>query len=107
MNSKLAIDTFKTIQRLESIGFERNKAESIVANLVSLTQLSSDNLQKSCVIKSDFEKSVYTSKVDLAALRSEVSLMEKNEFSLLKSDIKRLQNQAFKLPSRLYGKSLE
>jgi Protein of unknown function (DUF1640) len=103
-SSRPAIDTFRTVQRLESIGFERNKAESIVGNLVSLSLLSAESLQKSCILKSDFEKTVYTSRVDLAALRSEVSMMEKNEFSLLKSDVKRLQYQAFKLPHRLYGK---
>lgn len=44
-------------------------------------------------------------RVDLAHLRSEVSLLEKNEFSLLRAEISRLGNEATKLPLRLQDES--
>lgn len=48
---------------------------------------------------------MYVARVDLAHLKSEVSLLEKNEFSLLRADIGRLASEASKIPIKILEES--
>ncbi|KAJ3306256.1 hypothetical protein HDV03_000176 [Kappamyces sp. JEL0829] len=96
-----SFDTYKFIQRLELDGFPRDKAEAIMNSLTELVSESGSNLAKSSVTKSDFERAMYQARVDLAHLRSEVSLLEKNEFTLLKAEVGRLKGESSKIPNRI------
>ena len=84
------VDSYKCIQRLEGLGFKREASESIATSLSELITSSALSLNSHLVQKSEFDKINYISRVDLIHLRSEVSLLEKNEFSVLKSEIARL-----------------
>ena len=53
------------------------------------------------VSKTEFERAIYQSKVDVTHLRSEVHLLEKNEFSILKAEIFRLASEASKIPNKV------
>ncbi|KAI7902431.1 uncharacterized protein BX663DRAFT_435558 [Cokeromyces recurvatus] len=53
------------------------------------------------VSKAEREKAVYAYRVDLAKLRSEVQLIERNDFTLMKTDIDRLENELEKLRQKL------
>ncbi|KAJ3270058.1 hypothetical protein HDV01_000606 [Terramyces sp. JEL0728] len=94
-------DTYKFVQRLEADGFSREGAEAIMNSLTEVVYDSCANLENSSVTRPDFDKALYVARVDLAQLRSEISMLEKNEFSLLKQDIRRLNSEAMKLPSRI------
>jgi hypothetical protein len=99
-------DTYKFVQRMEAQGFARTRAEGIMNSLMEVVNESRENLKKSAVKKTDFEKAMYVSKVELAHLNSDVSLLEKNEFSTLRADIARLYSLAAKLPQKVYEESI-
>jgi hypothetical protein len=95
------LDTYRFVQRLESDGFTREKAEAIMNSLVEIVTESSNNLLKQSVTKPEFEKYSYVQRVDLNHLQSEVTLLEKNEFSLLRAEMNRLETESMKFPSRI------
>lgn len=98
-------DTYKFIQRLEADGFSREKAEAVLSSLAELINESSSSLSRNSVSKAEFERAIYQSKVDVTHLRSEVSLLEKNEFNNLKVDVQRLASEAHKIPNRVHEES--
>jgi regulator of replication initiation timing len=59
------------------------------------------NLSKTMVTKAEQEKTVYTYKVDFASLKSEIQLLEKNDFTMMKAENERLQGEIEKLRQRL------
>jgi hypothetical protein len=94
------LDTYRFVQRLESDGFSREKAEAIMTSLVEIVSESSTNLQNQSITKGEFEKLTYIQRVELNRLQNEVTLLEKNEFSLLRAEINRLEAESMKFPSR-------
>ncbi|KAI9020897.1 hypothetical protein CLU79DRAFT_754282 [Phycomyces nitens] len=59
------------------------------------------DLSKAMVTKAEQEKTVYTYKVDFAHLKSEVQLLEKNDFSMMHAENERLQGEIEKLRQKL------
>lgn len=53
------------------------------------------------VTKAEQEKHRYTQKVDFQRLKSEITLLEKQDFSLLKSENERLLSEVERLKQRL------
>lgn len=53
------------------------------------------------VTKAEQEKTVYTYKVDFAGLKSEIQLLEKNDFTMMKAENERLQGEIEKLRQKL------
>ncbi|KAK6094729.1 Protein fmp32, mitochondrial [Batrachochytrium dendrobatidis] len=94
-------DTYKFVQRLEADGFRRNSAEAVMGSLSEVVGESVNNMSKTSVTKTEFEKSVYMSRVDFNQLRSEIQLIEKNEFALLRADIGRVNIEVEKLRVRM------
>ncbi|RUS29873.1 putative mitochondrion protein [Jimgerdemannia flammicorona] len=105
-------DTYKFVQKLENDGFTREQAEAIldslseVINESELTDLSQyfdsmANLTKNMVTKAEQEKTVYTYKVDFAQLKSEIQLLGKNDFTVMKTEHDRLQAEIEKLRQKL------
>jgi hypothetical protein len=90
---------------LEADGFSREKAEAIMSSLTEIVTESSVNLQKQSVSKAEFEKTMYIHKADLTHLQSEVTLLEKNEFSLLRAEINRLEAEVAKFPLKIAEES--
>lgn len=69
-------------------------------SLGEVLQESVTSLSKSLVTQSDFERNLFTYKVDFTSLRSEIALLEKNDLALLKADISRLLTEVEKLKTR-------
>ena len=59
------------------------------------------NLITGLVTRSEIEKQQYTQRVDFAKLKSEIQLVEKQDFALLKSENERLISELEKLKQRL------
>ncbi|KAJ3001405.1 hypothetical protein HKX48_002890 [Thoreauomyces humboldtii] len=72
-----------------------------MASLSEVVAESIANITRTSVTKSDFEKSIYTNKVDFAHVRSEIQMLEKNDFALLRSDILRLNTETEKFRTRM------
>ncbi|KNE60524.1 hypothetical protein AMAG_18554 [Allomyces macrogynus ATCC 38327] len=59
------------------------------------------NLKQTMVTKADQEKNVHMYKVDFTALKSEIKMLEKNDFAILKSETERLTTELEKLKQKL------
>ncbi|KAF7730181.1 hypothetical protein EC973_002789 [Apophysomyces ossiformis] len=94
-------DTFKFVERLENEGFTREQSEAIMASLREIISESMSGLTKAMVTKAEQEKTVYTYKVDFAHLKSEIQLLEKNDFIMMKAENERLQGEIEKLRQKL------
>ncbi|KAF9932772.1 hypothetical protein BGZ67_004589 [Mortierella alpina] len=94
-------DTHRFVEKLEREGFSRQQSEAIMNALDEVVTESMDNLTKNMVTKADQDKTVYTYKVDFAALKSELQMLEKNDFSLTNTNNERLVSEIEKLRQRL------
>ncbi|KAG0226080.1 hypothetical protein BGW41_004279 [Actinomortierella wolfii] len=94
-------DTHRFVQKLEQQGLTRQQAEGIMNALDEVVTESMNNLTKNMVTKADQDKTVYTYKVDFAALKSELQMLEKNDFSLTNTNNERLISEIEKLRQRL------
>ncbi|CAO0802664.1 unnamed protein product [Mucor circinelloides] len=101
MNQQYHFDTFKFVERLEKANFTRQQSESIMKALRKVIGESMTELTKPMVTKAEQEKAIYMYKVDFAHLKSEIQLLEKNDFSIMKAENERLQAQVEKLRQRL------
>ncbi|CAO3625687.1 unnamed protein product [Mucor fragilis] len=100
-NQQYHFDTFKFVERLEKADFTRQQSESIMKALRKVMGESMTELTKPMVTKAEQEKAIYMYKVDFAHLKSEIQLIEKNDFSIMKTENERLQAQVEKLRQRL------
>ncbi|KAI8055061.1 hypothetical protein BDF22DRAFT_675132 [Syncephalis plumigaleata] len=100
-NNYYPFDSYKFVQRLEAEGFTHQQSEAIMRLLQEVINESLENLLKSSVTKAEQEKTAYTYKVDFAKLKSEIQLLTKNDFAMMKSDNNRLSAEAEKLKERL------
>ncbi|KAF9138261.1 hypothetical protein BGX30_009343 [Mortierella sp. GBA39] len=94
-------DTHRFVEKLEREGFTRQQSEAIMNALDEVVTESIDNLTRNMVTKADQDKTVYTYKVDFAALKSELQMLEKNDFSLTNTNNERLVSEIEKLRQRL------
>ncbi|KAH8551334.1 hypothetical protein BGW37DRAFT_493266 [Umbelopsis sp. PMI_123] len=94
-------DTFKFVKRLEAEGFSMEQSEVIMSSLREVIDESMATLSKTMVTKAEQEKTVYTYKVDFATLKSEIQLLEKNDFTMMKAENERLQGEIEKLRQKL------
>ncbi|KAG0066943.1 hypothetical protein BGZ89_006717 [Linnemannia elongata] len=94
-------DTHRFVEKLEREGFTRQQSEAIMNALDEVVTESMDNLTRNMVTKADQDKTVYTYKVDFAALKSELQMLEKNDFSLTNTNNERLVSEIEKLRQRL------
>ncbi|ORZ20536.1 mitochondrion protein [Absidia repens] len=94
-------DTFKFVERLENEGFSRIQSQAIMGSLQEVISDSMTHLTNSVVTKAEQEKTIYTYKVDFAHVKSELQLLEKNEFVVMRAENERLQNEVDKLRQKL------
>lgn len=79
----------------------RAHADALVAALDDVVSESLSQLEKSCVGREEGEKWRYAQKVDFARLKSEIQLLERNDFAMMKSENERLMADVEKLKQRL------
>jgi uncharacterized protein YjbJ (UPF0337 family) len=60
-----------------------------------------ERLTAQMVTKQEQEKNVYTYRVDFAQLKSEIQMMEKNDFALMKAEHDKLMNEIDRLKGKL------
>nr|CAG8639136.1 1786_t:CDS:2 [Entrophospora candida] len=94
-------DTSTFVQKLEAEGFTRQQSEAIMKSMSEVLDESMNNLIKNLVTKAEQEKTIYKSKVDFAQLKSEIQMLEKNDFQILKTDNERIISEVEKLNQKL------
>ncbi|KAJ9480205.1 Protein FMP32, mitochondrial [Pseudozyma hubeiensis] len=94
-------DTQAFAQRLEASGISREQADVLTESLRDVIDESISNLAKGLVTREEGDQTNYTQKVDFTRLKSELQLLERNDFALMKSENERLMADVEKLKQRL------
>ncbi|KAI9611863.1 hypothetical protein H4Q26_007948 [Puccinia striiformis f. sp. tritici PST-130] len=94
-------DSHQFVTRLENEGLNREQSEGLMLAIEQVIDESMKNLITGLVTRSEMEKQQYTQRVDFAKLKSEIQLVEKQDFALLKSENERLISELEKLKQRL------
>lgn len=94
-------DTHGFVARLEAAGMPRPQADAMVTALTDVVEESIQGLEKGLVSREEGERWRYSQKVDFARLKSDVQLLERNDFTLMKSENERLMADVEKLKQRL------
>ncbi|KAJ2611421.1 hypothetical protein H4S08_003164 [Coemansia sp. RSA 1365] len=87
--------------RLERDGFGKEQAASIVESVNTVLGESTESILSNIVTKAEQDKTLYMYKVDFAQLKSEIQMMEKTDFSMMKAENERLQGEVNKLKQKL------
>ncbi|CAD6916396.1 unnamed protein product [Tilletia controversa] len=80
---------------------ERPQAEALVESLADVIDESIRNLSEGMVAREEGEKWRYTQKVDFARLKSEIQLLERNDFVLMKTENERLMADIKEVDTRI------
>ncbi|KAJ1938389.1 Protein fmp32, mitochondrial [Linderina macrospora] len=94
-------DTHALATRLEREGFSAEQSRAMVTALSDVMQESTSNILSNIVTKAEQDKTLYMYKVDFAQLKSEIQMMEKTDYSIMKAENERLQGEVNKLKQRL------
>ncbi|KAJ2552714.1 Protein fmp32, mitochondrial [Coemansia sp. RSA 1933] len=94
-------DSNRLVERLETQGFNQQQSEAIVQSVTDVLQESTASILGNIVTKAEQDKTLYMYKVDFAQLKSEIQMMEKTDFSMMKAENERLQGQVNKLKQKL------
>ncbi|KAL4063185.1 hypothetical protein J3A83DRAFT_4107024 [Scleroderma citrinum] len=94
-------DTHHFVQRLEREGLNRAQAEGIMNAMAEVIDESIRNMTSNMVTRAEQEKHQYTQQVDIAQIKSELELIEKNDLAMLRAENDRLQADMEKLKQRL------
>ncbi|KAJ2738559.1 hypothetical protein H4R23_001060 [Coemansia sp. Cherry 401B] len=94
-------DTNRLVVRLEREGFSKQQSESIVTSVNAVLGESTESILSNIVTKAEQDKTLYMYKVDFAQLKSEIQMMEKTDFSMMKAENERLQGEVNKLKQKL------
>ncbi|OAV94321.1 hypothetical protein PTTG_12495 [Puccinia triticina 1-1 BBBD Race 1] len=101
INASPYFDSHQFVSRLENEGLSREQSEGLMIAIEQVIDESMKNLITGLVTRSEIEKQQYTQRVDFAKLKSEIQLVEKQDFALLKSENERLISELEKLKQRL------
>jgi hypothetical protein len=99
--AQYSFDTAHFVNRLEREGLSRKQAVGVMEALNEVVEESVRTMTANLVTKAEQEKHRYTQKVDFQRLKSEITLLEKQDFSLLKSENERLLSEVERLKQRL------
>ncbi|KAJ2654784.1 Protein fmp32, mitochondrial [Coemansia sp. RSA 1200] len=94
-------DSNRLVERLETQGFSKQQSEAIVVSVTDVLQESTHSILSNIVTKAEQDKTLYMYKVDFAQLKSEIQMMEKTDFSMMKAENERLQGEVNKLKQKL------
>ncbi|XP_023414285.1 coiled-coil domain-containing protein 90B, mitochondrial isoform X3 [Loxodonta africana] len=83
---KLTFDTHALVQDLETHGFDKAQAETIVSALRSLSSVSLDTIYKEMVTQAQQEITVQQIMAHLDSIRKDMVILEKSEFANLRAE---------------------
>ncbi|KAJ2491204.1 Protein fmp32, mitochondrial [Coemansia sp. RSA 2050] len=98
---KHLFDTNKLMDELQSEGFTRQQSHAVVNSVSTVLAASTNTLLATMVTKAEQDRTLYMYKVDFAQLKSELQMLEKTDYSMLRAENERLQGEVNKLKQRL------
>ncbi|XP_036054541.1 coiled-coil domain-containing protein 90B, mitochondrial isoform X1 [Onychomys torridus] len=88
---KLTFDTHELVQDLETHGFDKTQAETIVSVLSTLSNVSLDTIYKEMVTKAQQEITVQQLMAHLDSIRKDMVILEKSEFANLRAENEKMK----------------
>ncbi|XP_043846556.1 coiled-coil domain-containing protein 90B, mitochondrial isoform X2 [Dromiciops gliroides] len=98
---KLTFDTHALVQDLESHGFEKAQAETIVLALIILSNVSLDTIYKEMVTRAQQEITVQQLMAHLDSIRKDMVILEKSEFANLRAENQKMKIELEQLKQQL------
>ncbi|XP_075858477.1 coiled-coil domain-containing protein 90B, mitochondrial isoform X3 [Microcebus murinus] len=83
---KLTFDTHALVQDLETHGFDKTQAETIVSALTTLSNVTLDTIYKEMVTQAQQEITVQQLMAHLDSIRKDMVILEKSEFANLRAE---------------------
>lgn len=88
---KLTFDTHALVRELETHGFDKVQAETIVSALATLTNASIDTVYRDMVTRAQQEITVQQIMAHLDSIRKDMVILEKSEFATLRAENEKMK----------------
>ncbi|XP_053564639.1 coiled-coil domain-containing protein 90B, mitochondrial [Bombina bombina] len=88
---KLTFDTHALVQDLETHGFDKAQAETIVSALATLTNSSIDTVYRDMVTRAQQEITLQQIMAHLDSIRKDMVILEKSEFATLRAENEKMK----------------
>ncbi|PNJ51003.1 CCDC90B isoform 13 [Pongo abelii] len=98
---KLTFDTHALVQDLETHGFDKSQAETIVSALTTLSNVSLDTIYKEMVTQAQQEITVQQLMAHLDSIRKDMVILEKSEFANLRAENEKMKIELDQIKQQL------
>ncbi|XP_077632320.1 coiled-coil domain-containing protein 90B, mitochondrial isoform X3 [Crocuta crocuta] len=98
---KLTFDTHALVQDLETHGFDKAQAETIVSALITLSNVSLDSIYKEMVTQAQQEITVQQLMAHLDSIRKDMVILEKSEFANLRAENQKMKTELEQVKQQL------
>lgn len=102
---KLTFDTHALVQDLESHGFDKAQAQTIVSVLSTLSNVSLDTVYKEMVTKAQQEITIQQLMAHLDSIRKDMVILEKSEFANLRAENEKMKIELDQVKQQLINET--
>ncbi|KAM5319822.1 coiled-coil domain-containing protein 90B, mitochondrial isoform 2-T2 [Glossophaga mutica] len=102
---KLTFDTHALVQDLETHGFDKAQAETIVSALTTLSNVSLDTIYKEMVTQAQQEITVQQLMAHLDSIRKDMVILEKSEFANLRAENEKMKIELEQVKQQLINET--
>ncbi|XP_029812347.1 coiled-coil domain-containing protein 90B, mitochondrial isoform X1 [Suricata suricatta] len=102
---KLTFDTHALVQDLETHGFDKAQAETIVSALTTLSNVSLDSIYKEMVTRAQQEITVQQLMAHLDSIRKDMVILEKSEFANLRAENQKMKTELEQVKQQLINET--
>lgn len=102
---KLTFDTHALVQDLETHGFDKIQAETIVSALTTLSNVSLDTIYKEMVTQAQQEITVQQLMAHLDSIRKDMVILEKSEFANLRAENEKMKSELEQVKQQLINET--
>ncbi|XP_047372899.1 coiled-coil domain-containing protein 90B, mitochondrial isoform X2 [Sciurus carolinensis] len=102
---KLTFDTHALVQDLETHGFDKAQAETIVSALTTLSNVSLDTIYKEMVTQAQQEITVQQLMAHLDSIRKDMVILEKSEFANLRAENEKMKSELDQVKQQLMNET--
>ncbi|XP_054581252.1 coiled-coil domain-containing protein 90B, mitochondrial isoform X4 [Eptesicus fuscus] len=102
---KLTFDTHALVQDLETHGFDKAQAETIVSALTTLSNVSLDTIYKEMVTQAQQEITVQQLMAHLDSIRKDMVILEKSEFANLRAENEKMKSELEQVKQQLINET--
>nr|XP_055240103.1 coiled-coil domain-containing protein 90B, mitochondrial-like [Gorilla gorilla gorilla] len=102
---KLTFDTHVLVQDLETHGFDKTQAETIVSALTTLSNVSPDTTYKKTVTQAQQKITVQQLMAHLDSIRKNMVILEKSEFANLRAENEKMKIESDQVKQQLIHES--